>query len=206
MLTAQAGIPHGSESGYREGCRSRGGCPNWSSTRWMTCVEAIAARRGDYGMRKLASNEPVPRRATQPAKAAPGPSGVRTPTAQVSPNRRTAPARSAIVHGTSAGYLRGCRDDANCPHDGDQSCREARNASRRMSARARGVKQKEAVVDAAPLQTCLRTAVEQGSSLRALARHAGIGHTTMNNIARGVYSEIRASTARKVLHVLALGD
>lgn len=93
-------IPHGSQAGFDHGCRGQGGCANHGSSEYLTCVEAVAARRQDWRLSKLPANRPIPRAAialrsdreltasSTPAASPPRPAAKRGPAR--SPRRKAA--------------------------------------------------------------------------------------------------------------------
>ncbi len=96
------GIVHGSPSGVRSGCTSRGGCPLHGSAHFLTCVEAAIARHGSYSLTLLPLTQPIPR-----------------PNALKTVSRADADAQNpvrSLVHGTTWGYKRGCRNERSCPN------------------------------------------------------------------------------------------
>lgn len=99
---------HGSPSGYTDGCRSRGGCPNQDHPTLMTCVDANAAARSDWQLAHQPRTQPIPRAITE--TPAPEPQTIR---------RRRAPRRgdlATLKHGTVHGYNQGCRSIDECPN------------------------------------------------------------------------------------------
>ncbi|WP_424936904.1 MULTISPECIES: hypothetical protein [Bacteria] len=119
------GLVHGSVQGYENGCRSRGGCAYGPDDGYLSCAEAAIARRSDWRLAGLPTNQPIPRRKPAPA-----------PQRAAAPVRRSEPVRVAEpvivepkeVHGTTWGYRRGCTTDRGCPHWrlGRVTCRQAR--------------------------------------------------------------------------------
>lgn len=108
--------------------------------------------------------------------------------------------RSALSHGTVSGYLKGCRSDQQCSKGPDGlTCREARNFSRRARARTVGVQPKPAAVDAAPATRHIDRLQARGMTLREIARAAGLGHTTITNIARRTTTRIWPHTLARIL-------
>lgn len=117
------GIIHGSPSGYDMGCRSQGGCPNHEDGPHLTCVDAAAAVRDDWNLRKHPRTEPIPRK-TRHLVAVPPP---KTPLP--APARKNRASRvKPVNHGTVWGYTRGCRTIEGCPNTrkGRPSCVEER--------------------------------------------------------------------------------
>lgn len=108
---------HGSPSGYDDGCRSRGGCPNQNHPTLMTCVDANAAARSDWKLAHQPRTEPIPTGAT--TLASPRPASIRP---RVRPARRHK--LTGIKHGTVHGYNQGCRTIDDCPNHaaGATSC------------------------------------------------------------------------------------
>lgn len=205
-----ASAPHGSVSGFIAGCTSNGGCPNHQSPRLFTCAEATVAHRADYRLARLPLAEPLPRdRATAAPTSEPGPTAPtlaaappRESVARASMSRRSAPGtrRTARVHGTTTGYLRGCRSRDSCPRDASGvSCSEARNAQRRALARSRGVAARPETVDCALAERAIAAWRAQGASLRAIARMTGVGHTTITKIATRTVDAVRPETVERIL-------
>lgn len=107
FLEMTADTIHGSPSGYDDGCRSRGGCPNQHHPTLMTCVDANAAARSDWNLAHQPRTEPV---RTAIELRAPTATAPRRP----QPRRRRAP--STLKHGTVHGYNQGCRTIDDCPN------------------------------------------------------------------------------------------
>lgn len=200
-------VPHGTIFGFRQGCRSRGGCPHHQSPILLTCQEAATARRSDYRVAQMSANEPVPRKLSEtPGERVRPPSSFRRRARDVlsEGSMRSSPqrVRSALSHGTVSGYLKGCRTDQQCSKGPDGlTCREARNLSRRARARTVGVRPKPAAVDAAPATRHIHRLQARGMTLREIARAAGLGHTTITNIARRTTTRIWPVTLARILAV-----
>jgi hypothetical protein len=216
---------HGTPAGYQAGCRSRGGCPRHTSEH-LTCVEAQTQEWGQYRppkestrrsiLQQVRDHEPQPNQRparqrsarTRESRTGHLDSG-RRPTAEStrdvsegrsrSPQRVRAPADRAL-HGTEAGYIRGCTHDDFCPrgHEGT-TCREARNVARRRRARAAGTAARLESIDAHEAAERIRELQDLGMSLRAIGRASAVGHTTITNIARGVTSAIWPSTLDRIV-------
>lgn len=226
-LSAVRDLAHGTELAFRAGCRSRGGCVNRDSARLLTCAEAVVARRSDYHLGKLPMEQAVPRTdildsaqaesARSTAKAGskpdgppPGPSGLDSPGAPRAEGAEVAPssrpratrgrnARAPLRHGTSTGYLRGCRG-AECPGDErGTTCREARNRTRQRLARRRGVVPRPAAVDAAPAADRISQLRASGLSIASIANMLGVGRTTLANICNGTTERIWPNTLAAIL-------
>src|SRR5690606_22166632 len=88
-----------------------------------------------------------------------------------------------LRHGTSAGYLSGCRVPEQCPRDAEGvTCSEARASYRRDYSRARGIRAREEGVPArSAAEQILRLRVS-GLSFREIARRAGVGRSTVLRI------------------------
>lgn len=88
-------MPHGSQAAFDHGCRSQGGCANSGASEYLTCVEAVAARRRDWHLSKLPAETPILRTAI----ALRSDRELRTSSPQKAPSKRPAarrkPARSA---------------------------------------------------------------------------------------------------------------
>lgn len=96
--------------------------------------------------------------------------------------RRSAP---DAVHGTSAMYLLGCRDERLCPGDElGRTCSRARSEYRRRRARAIGVMPKQELVDAEPARQRIQVWLDDGFSLREIARRTQCGRSTIAAIVR----------------------
>ena len=164
---------HGTAAGYAAGCRSRGGCPHHQSKTFLTCVEADTARRADFAIARLPLHEPVRRQAPSRERRLGHVKAAVDTTRQVdrrSPSagstRIDAPNRD-IEHGTTTGYLKGCRRHEGCPRGSNgSSCNETRNRLRRAWARSKGVEPKPSPVDAAPAAAHIAELQRSGMSLR----------------------------------------
>lgn len=98
--------------------------------------------------------------------------------------RRSAP-DAEHTHGTSAMYLLGCRDERLCPGDDlGQTCSRARSEYRRRRARAMGVPPKQEHVDAEPARRRIEAWLDDGHSLREIARRTQCGRSTIAAIIR----------------------
>lgn len=201
---------HGSEAGYLNGCRSRGGCQHARSAEFYTCVEAYTARRGDYS---LARRHPAERLRRDLADLAHLPVA-QTPRNHVPcdserPNapqgtRRRQSRSDTSRHGTTTGYLRGCRSDDACPKgQGGVSCNEARNGARRRRARQLGVPPRPRATDASLAVAKIVELRAAGLSLRQIARSAQVGHTTVTNIARGDTTSVWPETLQRIVAIAA---
>lgn len=97
----------------------------------------------------------------------------------------------------------GCQKDEDCSRgETGMSCREARNAARRRRARAAGIEQIAATVDAEDARSRLCELRACGLSLREIARRAAVGHTTVTNVATGVAKRVRVATHERLMSVL----
>lgn len=194
--------------GYLAGCRSRGGCPNNTSKTLLTCAEAAVAIRSDYRLARAHDHEPIERiaaaidvrrsalvavtdRKRHPSSSEVGGDG----------RRRT---QAPVVHGTQAGYLRGCRTADLCPGgESGLTCRDARNEERRKCARRRGVVARSASVDAADAAARINELRQRGLTVREIAKRTSLGVTTITEIARGATTNIRPETFARILAVAA---
>lgn len=191
--------PHGTERGFAAGCRSRGGCVHRDSRLFLTCAEAVLARRSDYQASRLPADQPVPRAQPEPARA--------EPVREDAPRRVQAQERSrepkGISHGTTTGYLKGCRG-ADCPGASDgRTCNEARNLSRRRRARELGVPDRPESVDAAPAERRISELRAAGLTLRRISSVTKVGRTTIANISNGTTVKIWPATLSAILAVEA---
>lgn len=92
-------------------------------------------------------------------------------------SRREGRGRS-IPHGTSNGYLLGCRQQ--CPGDVDgTTCTVARNRYKLERARAAGVQPRDELVPADDIVRVLQQWVSSGRSIRSIARTTGCGKSTL---------------------------
>lgn len=200
-------IQHGTALGYRQGCRSRGGCANHGSATYMTCVDAALARRADFMVSRLSAEESVLRHQGRPvesvvlARQEGMESSTRVPPAPRASARRKGSRGSSIVqHGTSTGYLKGCRNHDACPKGSNGlSCNEARNATRRRRAREVGVASPPEVVDARSAAHRIEELRRVGLSLRTIAGLTLVGRTTIANVAAGSVTTIRQETSARIL-------
>lgn len=87
---------------------------------------------------------------------------------------------SGIQHGTSGGYLLGCRDRDACPGDATgRTCPEARAAHRRALARTAP---RTETTDAAKARRRIQGWIAEGLSIRQVAKLTGCGRTTITAI------------------------
>jgi hypothetical protein len=104
-----------------------------------------------------------------------------------------------LTHGTSGGYLAGCRNDGSCPGDPNgTTCSEARRRYRRDRARRAGTGPPPTSVDAAAAAAAIARLTAEGWSLRRIARDAGIGKGTVSDIAAGRRPLILENTALRL--------
>jgi len=90
---------------------------------------------------------------------------------------------SGIQHGTSGGYLLGCRDRDACPGDATgRTCPEARSAHRRALARSSGASPRTETTDAARARRRIQAWLDEGLSIRQVAKLTGCGRTTITAI------------------------
>ncbi|MDN3312099.1 hypothetical protein QWJ90_14285 [Microbacterium oryzae] len=88
-----------------------------------------------------------------------------------------------MEHGTSNGYLLGCRDARSCPGgDTGETCPEARAAYRRECARAAGIAPRAETVSAAAAAERVREWRRQGLSIREISALTGCGRTTIGDL------------------------
>lgn len=112
--------------------------------------------------------------------------------------RRTSGYGVAILHGTSRGYLTGCRDREKCPgDDSGMTCPDARNRHKLAVARAAGTLPRQDSVDATVATERVRAWQRNGISLRTIARLTGVGRSTIGILAAGSRgdSTLRVSAA-----------
>lgn len=218
-------FPHGSPQGYRDGCRSKGGCPHAGSNTYLTCVEAHTRRQGDFAAAKLPVAQPLPRRATVarssreadsagsvhgqdeehlPQRARHGttwryrmgcqkdvlcPNWHQGRTTCAEARRRYARqwrlsrlAAGRLDHGTSNGYLLGCRE--GCPADASgRTCSQARLEYLKEWSDSVGRRATVSLVDRDAAVDIVREFVRQGMSLREIARRSGCGRSTVTLLA-----------------------
>lgn len=205
LAAAREMPPHGTAAGFGAGCRSRGGCPNHGSP-VLTCVEADSARRSDFSIARLPIDEPVRRealvspRSPRTVPAQPRASRVSKPATASGNRRRDRRVTDEAAHGTTTGYLKGCRRHEDCPRGQDgASCHQVRNRSRRALARRRGVASKPPPVDALPALERIAELKDAGVSLRTIAKLCGVGRTTITNIACGATVVVRRDTLERIM-------
>lgn len=222
---------HGSVVAHLAGCRTKAECPHQSSPEWLTCVEAAIARRGEWRAAAYGLETPIPRNwdsVAAPARAAVHGTiwgyrrGCRQP--ELCPNRyrdrptcadarkrylqeyrrrRWAEGGASIPHGTSNGYLLGCRA-ADCPRGDDgRSCREARAAYRRAGRRS---DEAAALVPADEILRLVRTLREGGVSAREIARRTGTGRTTLSELMAGRRTQVTREVADRLVSGLGGSD
>lgn len=98
--------------------------------------------------------------------------------------RRLTGGGAPLAHGTSNGYLMGCRTESDCPgNDQGTSCSEARADYRRKTARRAGIGPRPTPVASIAAAEAIAALVAGGKSLREIARAAGVGRATVNRIA-----------------------
>ena len=121
--------------------------------------------------------------------------------------RRLAGDGTPVAHGTSAGYLAGCRDAATCPGDAaGTTCSQARANYRVRRARQEGVGPPPETVPSAAAFDALTKLTQSGYSLRQIARAAGLSRTTVAKVAAGRNDIILKETSvRLTLLVARLG-
>ncbi|MDQ4215852.1 hypothetical protein [Microbacterium capsulatum] len=120
-------------------------------------------------------------------------------------SRRATGSGTPIEHGTSNGYLLGCRDRLTCPGDGDgTTCSEARARYREGRARAAGIAPRVESVDARVAAAKVRELSAGGLSLRRIAALTGCGRTTIADLITGGASSTRKITPATLSRILAL--
>ncbi len=204
-------LPHGSPLGYERGCRARGGCANHGSPDLLTCVEAWAARNGDFSLAGHPSYIPIRRDTRTPVHTEPElvhgtlwgyrrgcrskavcPENFRGATTCTDARRnyfssyraaRLAGEGVPLKHGTAGGYYLGCRVDTSCPGDQNgRTCTAARAEYRRTRARRDG----QDPVGNVPCKTAaqlVQSFISEGTSIREIARRTGCGRTTIGRLA-----------------------
>jgi hypothetical protein len=102
-----------------------------------------------------------------------------------------------VDHGTSNGYLLGCRDRSTCPGDSQgKTCPDARAQYKEGRARAAGIPPRIEAVDARAATEKLRSLKAGGLSLRRIAALTGCGRTTISDLlAEGDASRSRITPA-----------
>ncbi|MFB7893648.1 helix-turn-helix domain-containing protein [Microbacterium sp. NPDC056044] len=117
--------------------------------------------------------------------------------------RRVKGGGATIAHGTSNGYLLGCRDTRSCPGDArGKTCSTARAEYRRDLARAAGIPPRPESIDSAEATRLVRRLLETGLSIRQIARAAGCGRTTIADVAdpkRSNRTRVSLQTMRKIV-------
>lgn len=111
-------------------------------------------------------------------------------------------------HGTAYGYQLGCRLRKNCP--GDISCTEAMLEQDRARRRANGVEAQAPRVPAEPVRAHVRSLLDGGRSVLAIADEAGVSRSGLKTLLygrsgarKGEYPE--NIEAEKAQRLLALG-
>lgn len=118
--------------------------------------------------------------------------------------RRTSGAGTPIDHGTSNGYLLGCRDSGSCPGGAaGTTCSEARASHRRRLAEAAGVPERTESVDAHAAIAKISAMRARGLSLRSIASMTGCGRTTIARLAGGTADERRRVAPDTLSRILA---
>lgn len=112
---------------------------------------------------------------------------------------------TAVAHGTSNGYLLGCRDPRTCPGDDTgRSCSVARADYRRELARAAGIAPRSETISSEEAARRVRAWVESGISIRRIALLTGCGRTTIAELAdeaRCHRPRVSIATMQKILAV-----
>lgn len=94
--------------------------------------------------------------------------------------RRRSGDGTPLAHGTSAGYLSGCRTASACPRDQDgRSCHDARVEYRRRRARARGISAPPPTVTAREAARLVAELTQASLTGREIARLTGVGRSTI---------------------------
>jgi hypothetical protein len=113
---------------------------------------------------------------------------------------RLAGAGTPVRHGTSGGYLAGCRDETRCPGDEDGlTCVQARSRYRIARARAAGTGPPPAVVGSEGPTRAIAALRGAGFSLRRIAEAAGVGRATVAALAAGRSTHVRERTATRLM-------
>lgn len=108
-----------------------------------------------------------------------------------------------VEHGTSNGYLLGCRDARSCPGgDTGATCPEARTAYRRECARAAGIAPRAETLSAAAAAERVREWRRQGRSIREISALTGCGRTTIGDLGSDDPTRRRRVTARTMRLIL----
>ncbi len=108
-----------------------------------------------------------------------------------------------VDHGTSRGYLTGCRDRSTCPGRNDgTTCPDARREHKLELARRAGI-QGRSLMDPASAVRVIEHALATGHSLRSIARAAGIGAETLRSLVASVRSGQPRQVAPQTIQRLA---
>lgn len=220
-------MQHGSVVAHLAGCRTKAACPHQDSPDWLTCAEAAVARRGDWLAAAYSLETPIPR--DWHRREAPSPPAVHgtiwgyrrgCSSAVLCPNRyrdrptcadarrhyieeyrrrRASGDGRAIEHGTSNGYLLGCRG-LDCPGDQGVSCRAARAEYRRAR---RAPDDGRRLVPAAEVARVVRGLCDAGLSAREIARRTGAGRATLTALLAGRRAQVTQALADRLGLVLA---
>jgi hypothetical protein len=110
-------------------------------------------------------------------------------------------------HGTSNGYVMGCRNRQECPgSDNGGTCSEARAHYIGERARKNGIQPRDVSCDAGPARQLILTLMSQGYSLRSIAKLANCGKSTISSIANSTAKRVSAHTLQRIQSVpLSLG-
>jgi len=221
-MTVSTWPPHGTVIGFRQGCTSRGGCPNHGSSELLTCQEATIRRRSDREFAVLPEDQPLPRsitavvvnvgevhgtvwgyrRGCHDAEACPNRHRGRRTCTEARRNyvhdyqrRRLAGAGTPIAHGSERGFLAGCHDRTTCPADSvGLTCADARRAAELARARAIGVRPR-LLVNAESAAEVVQHFLTSGRSQRWIAAQAAVGRETVRALAHDAqYRLIEAQT------------
>ncbi|MFJ4164528.1 hypothetical protein ACIPY5_03140 [Microbacterium sp. NPDC089698] len=119
--------------------------------------------------------------------------------------RRAAGTGTPIEHGTSNGYLLGCRNPATCPRNPTgHTCTDARSRYRQQLARAAGIAPRTESIDARAAATRIRELRALGLSLRHISTLTGTGRTTIAQLTgegRTTRTRITPTTLDRILAI-----
>jgi hypothetical protein len=213
---------HGSVVAHLAGCRTKAACPHHDSSEWLTCAEAAVARRGDWRAAAYSLETPIPRDwQVREAPARPVVHGtiwgyrrgcrsdvlcpnryrdlatcaeMRRRYSEEYRRRRSSGDGRAIEHGTSNGYLLGCRGD-DCPGGRGTTCRAARAAYRQAR---RAANDGRLLVPADEVARAVRGLCDAGLSAREIARRTGTGRATLTALLAGRRARVTRDVAERI--------
>jgi hypothetical protein len=91
-----------------------------------------------------------------------------------------------IKHGTASGYQFGCRDRATCPGDRQGvTCPDASLAAEARRRRARGIPEKQPVVDSAPILEHIAALRDGGMTIAEIITRSGVSRTAIRALIYG---------------------